>query len=179
MTNWSHVHTNCKISTALAGVPWSRNIWETQGCDGGTWQSCVTGVFDRTWDWLEFAKGCMTGLGTRVCQGMWLVLHPITLMWLCWQILASSESVTPPTLIIFLKVMQDLFAIHIEIQGCVTPAWTLGGMWNQAMQDCLWHLGSAHVMRWYRIEHAPSRWDSIYDRCNGSCFAGHPNLAPQ
>jgi len=33
---------------------------------------CDKGMCDRMWDWSEFAEGCMTRLGTRVCQGVWL-----------------------------------------------------------------------------------------------------------
>src|SRR5882724_6019419 len=37
------------------------------GVDG---RGCVTMGCDRTWSRSEFAKGCMTGLGTRGCQGV-------------------------------------------------------------------------------------------------------------
>src|SRR5882724_825606 len=42
------------------------------GVDG---RGCVTGACDRTRSWSEFAKGCMTGLGTRGCQGVRLDLE--------------------------------------------------------------------------------------------------------
>ena len=35
----------------------------------------MTGVCDRTRSWSEFAKGCMTGLGTMGCQGVQLDLE--------------------------------------------------------------------------------------------------------
>ena len=35
----------------------------------------MTGACDRTQSWSEFAEGCMTGLGTRGCQGVRLDLE--------------------------------------------------------------------------------------------------------
>jgi len=62
----------CSRCRVLLLVPSTKVGVDGQGCVTTGVTKALTGACDRTWSWLEFAEGCMTGLGTRGCQGVWL-----------------------------------------------------------------------------------------------------------
>ena len=57
-------------------------------------QGCVTRACDRTQNWSEFAERCMTGLGTRVCQGVWLDSELARVCQEVWSLKAKDQSLS-------------------------------------------------------------------------------------